>query len=267
MTSKKPLVPYIIWMAIFVLVPLVMVLYYAFTDLNGNFSFGNFQFIAQNAATYLTSLKIALISTAVCLVLAYPFALIMSRMKVSAQRMMNMLIMLPMWMNFILRICAWHLVLKPNGVLDSVLGVLGFGHNTIYQTETAIVIGIVYNYLPFMILPIYTTMAKISKSLIEAGEDLGCNFFNVLRRIILPLSIPGVITGITMVFVPAASTFYISTELGGRFLIGDVIQSYYKGVSANNHIGSMLSLVLMIIILISMAIMNKFDSGEDSAIA
>ena len=182
------------------------------------------------------------------------------------QKMMNMLIMLPMWMNFVLRICAWMLILKPDGVLDSLLGVLGFGNNHIYQTETAIVIGIVYNYLPFMVLPIYTTMAKISRSLIEAGQDLGCNGFNVLRRIILPLSVPGVITGITMVFVPAASTFCISTYLGGRFLIGDTIQSYYKGIGANNHIGSMLALVLMVIILISMAIMNKFDSGEDSAI-
>ena len=266
MKSRKLLYPYIVWMAIFVIVPLAMIVYYAFTDKNGAFTFDNLQFIAKNASTYVDSLKIALISTAVCLILAYPLALIMSRMKVRTQKMMNMLIMLPMWMNFVLRICAWMLILKPDGVLDSLLGVLGFGNNHIYQTETAIVIGIVYNYLPFMVLPIYTTMAKISRSLIEAGQDLGCNGFNVLRRIILPLSVPGVITGITMVFVPAASTFYISTYLGGRFLIGDTIQSYYKGIGANNHIGSMLALGLMVIILISMAIMNKFDSGEDSAI-
>ncbi len=266
MKSKRLIYPYLVWMAVFVIVPLCLVVYYAFTDNTGAFTLENIQFIGKNAGTYLTSLKIAFISTVICLLLAYPFALIMSQMKVRAQRMMNMLIMLPMWMNFILRICAWMLILKPNGVLDSILGLLGFGNNHIYQSEAAVVIGIVYNYLPFMVLPIYTTMAKISKSLIEAGQDLGCNGFNVFRRVILPLSIPGVITGITMVFVPAASTFYISTYLGGRYLIGDTIQSYYKGSGANNHIGSMLALVLMVIILISMAIMNKFDSGEDSAI-
>ncbi len=266
MKSKKLLFPYTVWMAIFVVIPLFMVLYYAFTDKSGTFTLENLQYIPKHLPIYWDSLKVALISTAICLILAYPLALIMANMKASMQRMMNMLIMLPMWMNFILRICAWVIILRPNGILDSILGVFGFGPNTIYHTTTAIVIGVVYNYLPFMVLPIYTSVSKISRSVIEAGEDLGCNSFNVLRRIILPMSIPGIVTGITMVFVPAASTFVISLRLGGYSLIGDTIDQYYKGGSFNMQAGSMLSLVLMVIILISMAIMNRFDNGEDAGI-
>lgn len=266
MLSRKPLIPYVVWMALFVVIPMIIVIYYAFTDESGAFTLENLQVIPKYGPVILDSLKIALISTVICLVLAYPFALIMTNMKVSSQRMMNMIIMLPMWMNFILRIVAWVVILQPNGLLDNILGIFGFGRNTIYHTEAAIVIGIVYNYLPFMILPIYTTLSKISKPLIEASRDLGCNGFNVLRKVIFPLSIPGVITGITMVFVPAASVIVISTRLGGYKLVGDVIESYFKGAGANMNAGSMLSFVLMFIIVICMAIMNKFDNGEDSAI-
>ena len=266
MLSRKPLIPYVVWMALFVVIPMIIVIYYAFTDESGAFTLENLQVIPKYGPVILDSLKIALISTVICLVLAYPFALIMTNMKVSTQRMMNMIIMLPMWMNFILRIVAWVVILQPNGLLDNILGIFGFGRNTIYHAEAAIVIGIVYNYLPFMILPIYTTLSKISKPLIEASRDLGCNGFNVLRKVIFPLSIPGVITGITMVFVPAASVIVISTRLGGYKLVGDVIESYFKGAGANMNAGSMLSFVLMVIIVICMAIMNKFDNGEDSAI-
>lgn len=266
MLSRKPLIPYIVWMSIFVVVPMIIIIYYAFTNEDGAFTLENLEVIPKYGPVILDSLKIALISTAICLLIAYPFALIMSEMKASSQRMMNMIIMLPMWMNFILRIVAWVVILQPNGFLDNVLGVLGFGRNTIYHTETAIIIGIVYNYLPFMILPIYTTLSKISKPLIEASRDLGCNGFNVFRKVIFPLSIPGVITGITMVFVPAASVIVISTRLGGYKLVGDVIEAYFKGTGANMNAGSMLSFVLMIIIVICMAIMNKFDNGENSAI-
>lgn len=266
MLSRKPLIPYIVWMAIFVVIPMIIIIYFAFTDKNGAFTLDNLQVIPKYGPVILSSLKIALISTAICLVLAYPFAMIMSNMKVSTQRMMNMIIMLPMWMNFILRIVAWVVILQPNGILDNLLGILGFGRNTLYHTESAIIIGVVYNYLPFMILPIYTTLSKISKPLIEASRDLGCNGFNVFRKVILPLSVPGVITGITMVFVPAASVFVISSRLGGYSLVGDVIDSYFKGAGADMNAGSMLSFILMICIVICMAVMNRFDNGEDSAI-
>lgn len=266
MKTKKAFYPYTVWMAIFVIVPLALVLWFSFTDNDNRFSFENFLHVGKHLPTLLDSLKVAFLSTLICLVIAYPFSYIMTKSKQSTQRMLNTLVMLPMWMNFILRICAWVMILRPQGVLDNILGVFGFGQNTIYYSETAIIIGIVYNFLPFMILPIYTTMAKIDRSLIEAGEDLGCNGFQVLRRVIFPLSLPGVITGITMVFVPAASTIVIGERLGGYSLIGDVIDGYYKGQAVDMHIGSTLSLALMIIILISIAVMNHFDNGEDLAV-
>lgn len=263
MKSKKPMIPYLVWMAVFIVVPLGMVFYYAFTDQTGAFSLENAEYIVRMKDVYIESFVIAFFSTLICLILAYPFALIMSRMKLRSAAVMNMLLMLPMWMNFILRICAWLMILQPNGVLDKFLSLLGMGGNTIYHSRSAVIIGIVYNYLPFMILPIYTTLSKISKSLIEAGQDLGCNGWKLLTKIIFPLSIPGVITGITMVFVPAASVFVISARLGGSNLIGDTIELYYKGAGANMHIGSMLSLVLMAVIVIGIAIMNHFDKDDD----
>jgi len=262
MKSRKPLIPYLIWMAAFVVIPMGMVVYYAFTDQTGAFSWDNFRYIEANRQVYVDSFRVALISTAICLILAYPLALLMSRMSSRAQRMMNILIMLPMWMNFILRICALEVILRPSGMLNTVLSLLGLGGNEIYRTPTAVVIGIVYNYLPFMVLPIYTVMAKISKSLIEAGQDLGCNGWNLLRKVIFPLSVPGVISGITMVFVPAASSFVISARLGGFNLIGDTIEAYYKG-EINMHAGGMLSFVLMVVIVISIAVMNHFDKDDD----
>lgn len=262
MNSKKPLIPYLFWMAAFVVIPMVMVVYYAFTGQDGGLTLDNFKYIAVNKKVYLDSFQVAFISTAICLLLAYPLALIMSRMSVRGQRMMNILIMLPMWMNFILRICSLEVILRPSGMLNQILSLLGLGGNTIYRTSTAVVIGIVYNYLPFMVLPIYTVMAKISKSLIEAGQDLGCNGWMLLRKVIFPLSVPGVISGITMVFVPAASSFVISARLGGFNLIGDTIEAYYKG-EIDMHAGGMLSFILMIVIVISIAIMNHFDKDDD----
>lgn len=266
MRTKKPFYPYTLWMAIFVVVPLLMVIWFSFTDKENHFTMANFKYVGDYLPIIFNSLKIAVISTLICLLLAYPFSYLMAKTKVGTQRMLNTLVMLPMWMNFILRICAWDIILRPNGFLDSFLGVLGFGANTIYKSEVAVIIGIVYNFLPFMILPIYTTMAKIDRSLIEAGEDLGCNGFQVLRRVIFPLSIPGVITGIIMVFVPAASTIVIGPRLGGSNLIGDTVDQYFKGVGADMHVGSTISLVLMIIILISIAVMNYFDNGDDLAV-
>lgn len=269
MRSKRLLYPYLVWMALFVIVPLAIIVFYALTDKSGAFSPSNVEYVFKHAPIYLDSLWIAFLSTLFCLVIAYPFSFIMSRMKVNRQRMMNMLVMVPMWMNFILRIAAWILILDNNGILNRLLMALGVERDALpafLNTEGAVVVGMVYNFLPFMILPIYSVMAKIPNSLIEASRDLGCNGFQIFRRVILPLSVPGIITGITMVFVPAASTVVIAPRLGGYNLVGDQIDQFFKGSANNMNAGSMLSLVLMIVILISIAIMNRFDSGEDTAI-
>lgn len=259
MKSKKPLLPYLIWMVAFTVIPLGVVVYYAFTDDAGSFSLANFHQILINKDVYLDSFWIALISTVICLVIAYPLALLMTRMSARGQRMMNILIMLPMWMNFILRICSLEVIFMPEGVLNHLFG---WEQNSIYFTSKAVIIGIVYNYLPFMVLPLYTVLSKISKSVLEAGRDLGCSTFLLLRKVVFPLSIPGVISGITMVFVPAASSFVIASRLGGFNLIGDTIDAYYNK-SFDMNVGSILSFVLMIVIVISMAVMNHFDKDDD----
>lgn len=270
MKSRASLYPYLLWMGIFVLVPLGMVIYYTFTDeQTGAFTFANlehFIFDRTFLVGCLDSLKIAFLSTLICLIIAYPFAYFLSRMKVRTRTMLNTLVLVPMWMNFILRICAWQVILDNNGIINRLLEVLGFERAILLNTEGAVVIGMVYNFLPFMIIPLYNVMAKIPSSLLEASRDLGCNGAQVFRRIILPLSVPGIISGITMVFVPAASTMVIGPRLGGYNLIGDTINQYISGTTHNIHAGSALSLVLMIIILISMAIMNRFDNGEDAVI-
>lgn len=258
MKSRKPLTPYLFWMAAFVVIPLGMVFYYAFTGKDGSFSLSNFKYIAINKEVYLDSFWIALISTLICLVIAYPLALVMTRMSLRGQRMVNILIMLPMWMNFILRICSLEVIFKSGGVLDQILGF----PNSIYHTSAAVIIGIVYNYLPFMVLPLYTVLGKISKSVLEAGRDLGCNGWLLLWKVIFPLSIPGVISGVTMVFVPAASAFVISNRLGNFWLIGDTIDSYYtKNFDLNA--ASVLSFVLMVVIVISILVMNHFDKDDE----
>lgn len=270
MRSRKMLYPYLVWMGLFVIVPLCLVVFYAFTDsVTGEFTFSNFdRFVIDDVflRVCLDSLKTAFFSTLICLIIAYPFAYILSRMKARTQTMLNMLVMVPMWMNFILRICAWQVILDNNGILNRLLEMLGMEKVAFLNTEGAVIVGMVYNFLPFMIVPIYNVMAKIPASLLEASRDLGCNGFQVFRRVILPLSIPGVISGITMVFVPAASTMVIGPRLGGYDLIGDTINQYIIGTAHNVNAGSILSLVLMVIILISMAIMNRFDNGEDAVI-
>ncbi len=269
MKSRKPLIPYLIWMGIFVIVPLCMVVYFAFTDPNtGELSFGNFQrYVIDGVflSTCLDSLKVAFLSTLICLIVAYPFAYFLSRMKVRTQTMLNMLVMAPMWMNFILRIFAWEVILDNNGIINRLLASFGAERVTLLNTEGAVIVGMVYNFLPFMIIPIYNVMAKIPSSLLEASHDLGCNGPQMFRRVILPLSVPGIISGITMVFVPAASTMTVAPRLGNYDLIGDTIARQFNEAH-NYNAGSILSLVLMIVILISMAIMNRFDNGEDAVI-
>ena len=255
--------PYIVWAAIFIVVPLVIVIYYAFTDKSGAFTFENIKALAEYKDTFITSVWYSLIATAVTLVMAYPFAFFMSRAKVSSQRMMMMLVMLPMWMNLLIRTYSWMIILERNGIINNLLGMIGVEPLKMIGTPGAVILGMVYNYLPYMILPIYTVMSKIEPSLYEAAEDLGCGMWQKLRRVVLPLSLPGVISGITMVFVPSVSTFYISYKLGGGKinLIGDAIERQIQ-TSYNYNLGASLSLVLMVFILISLAIMNKFSGDE-----
>ena len=268
------LAPYTIWAVLFVLVPLVFVAYYAFTDNNFQFTLENVQrfFVStssiiqedgstQEVRTYLLifwrSLKLAVISTVICLVLAYPLAYIMARAEPRTQKIFITIVMIPMWMNFLIRTYAWMTILQDTGILNNFLTLLHLPAVHIIGTEGAVVIGMVYDYIPYMILPLYSIMAKMDIRLIEAARDLGCNTFGVLRRVIWPLSLPGVISGITMVLIPSVSTFYISQKLGdGKImLIGDVIEGQY--VANNLHFAAAIAFVLMILLLVCMAVMRK----------
>lgn len=257
--------PYVIWSAMFVVVPLFIVAYYAFTDANGAFSFENIIALKDYSYNFFISILYSLVATVLTLLIAYPFAYALSKTPARLQKIQMMLVMLPMWMNLLIRTYTWMNILDNNGIINKLLSVFGLGPVTFLGTPGAVIFGMVYNYLPYMILPIYTVMAKIDDSLVEASRDLGCNGFNVWRRLILPLSMPGVVSGITMVFVPSVSTFYISQKLGSGkiMLIGDTIERQIQG-NYNYHLGASLSLILMIMILISMFIMNRFtdNSGE-----
>ncbi|MGN0635878.1 MAG: ABC transporter permease [Acutalibacteraceae bacterium] len=268
LTRKIITAPYTIWMSIFVLVPIGLVVYYALTDADGHFTLRNLTAIADYGKIFAVSLELALISTAICLLLAYPVAYTISRMQAHKQSTMVMLVMLPMWMNFLIRTYAWMTILEGNGLINRFVRMLGGEGFNMINTNGAVVLGMVYNFLPYMILPIYTVLTKIEKSTIEAAQDLGANRIHVFRRILLPMSVPGIISGITMVFVPAVSTFVISKLLGGgkTFLIGDIIENFFLGNTGtvDYNIGAALSLVLMILILVSMAIMNHFDKDESA---
>ncbi len=265
MKSKAASYPYLIWMAIFIIVPLAMIVYFAFTNSDGQFTVENLVGLEKYAPVLLRSLKLAAISTVICLIVSYPIALILMNSKANSQKMMLMLVMLPMWMNFLLRTYAWMTLLEKNGLINRFLGMFGIGPFEMINTEGAVVLGMVYNYLPFMILPLYSVMIKIDKSVIEAAQDLGSNSFHVFSKVIFPLSLPGVMSGITMVFVPAISTFIISKMLGGggNLLVGDLIELQFLGNAYNPNLGAAMSLVLMVIILICMGIMNRFGD-EDS---
>lgn len=256
--------PYNVWSAIFIVVPLLMVAYYAFTDKTGAFTIDNILELPRYAQTFGISLLYALIATVICLIIAYPLAYFMSQMGPTAKRMLIMLIMVPMWMNFLIRTYSWITILSNTGLINTFLGKLGIGKVQLINTPGAVILGMVYNFLPYMILPIYTVMEKLDHSLLEAAADLGSSLFSRLRRVILPLSMPGVISGITMVFVPSVSTFYISQKLGGgkTMLIGDVIEMQFQ-TSYNYNLGAALSLVLMVLIILSLAIMNRFADEDD----
>lgn len=276
--QRLTLTPYSVWAALFIVVPLIFVAYYAFTDASFRFTTENVTrfFTATSVVddgeavrevhTYLLifmrSLKLAVISTLICLLMGYPIAYIMARAKARTQKIMVTLIMIPMWMNFLIRTYAWMTILQDTGIFNSLLSALGLGTVHIIGTEAAVVIGMVYDYFPYMIIPIYSVMAKMDVKLIEAARDLGCNGAGVLRRVIWPLSLPGVISGITMVLIPSISTFYISQKLGnGKFyLIGDAIEGQY--VANNLHFAAAIAFILMIILLVCMALMQRLANRK-----
>ena len=264
MTSRKGASPYLVWMIVFVAVPLAIVVYFAFTDKSGAFTLENLTGLGAYTNVFARGLVQAVLATAICLVLAFPIGYLLSRMAPARQRMMQMLIMLPMWMNFLLRTYAWMTLLERNGLINKFLGLFGIGPLDMINTSGAVVLGMVYNYLPFMILPIYTAMTKIDDSIIEAAQDLGCNVWQILWRVLVPLSGPGIATGITQVFVPSVSTFIISRMLGGgsNLLIGDLIELQFLGNSYNLNLGSAMSLVLMVIVLLCMSFTSSFDESE-----
>ncbi len=267
MNKKYISAPYLLWMAIFIFAPLCLVVYFAFTDKGGNFTFANMTRLGSYAPVFLRSIILAGVATVFCLVMAYPVSYMMSRSKASRQKVLMMIIMLPMWMNFLLRTYAWMSLLERNGLINKFFGLFGLGPFNMINTNGAVILGMVYNYLPFMILPLYSTMVKIDHSLIEAAQDLGGNLYQVLTKVLIPLSLPGITTGITMVFVPSCSTFVISRMLGGdsAFMIGDLIDLQFLGNSYNPHLGSAMSLVLMVLVLLCMSLTNGF-ADDDSEV-
>ena len=262
--DKKLAYPYFVWMVLFTVVPLFIVVYYAMTDAEGNFTLNNLTSISGYGSVFARSLLLALIATVICLIIAFPVGYFLSRLRVNKQHIMLMLVMLPMWMNFLLRTYAWMGLLSVNGPVNTLLGFIGLGPYTMLNTSGAVVLGMVYNYVPYMILPLYTSMTKIDQSLVEAAQDLGANTTKTLVRVLIPMSVPGISTGITMVFVPAVSTFVISRMLGGgsNLLIGDLIEMQFLGNSYNLNVGSAMSLVLMIIVLLCMSFTSSFDEDE-----
>lgn len=259
--------PYLLWMTGFIIIPLIMVVYYGLTSDEGSITLANIALItdAVNQKALLLALELSFISTVICLLLAYPLSIILSKTKLKSNSFIVLIIILPMWMNFLLRTIAWQNILERTGILNTVLTFLHLPALTIINTPAAIILGMVYNFLPFMVLPIYNVLVKIDNDVINAARDLGANTSQTFRKIIFPLSLPGVISGITMVFVPSLTTFVISSILGGSkiVLIGNVIEQQFR--LGNWNTGSGLSLVLMVFILLSMAILSKYDKGSEGS--
>ena len=273
-------IPYVIWMALFTVAPIVMVVIYAFSSADGGFTLDNFSSMGTYAVVFGRSFKLAIIATIICLLIGYPVSYMMSKEGPGFQRVAMVLIMLPMWINFLLRTYSWMSILENNGLLNKLFQNLGiislynhiFGTNLEYfqmmNTQGAVVLGMVYNYLPFMILPIYSVIIKLDHSLLEAARDLGADSLGVFKKVILPMSFPGILSGITMVFVPSVSTFAISKMLGGgtELLLGDLIEQQFLGGAYNPQLGAAISLVMMVIVVACMAVMNRFGEGEEQAV-
>lgn len=270
MNKKTLAFPYIFWAVAFIVIPLCMVLYYGLTDNTGAFTLENIITIAtaEHSKALFLSIKLSFISTVICFFLAYPLAMILANMNVSQHSFIVLIFILPMWMNFLLRTLAWQTLLEKTGVINGILSFLHLPTLDIINTSSAIILGMVYNFLPFMVLPIYNVLVKIDKNVINAARDLGANGIQTFFRVTLPLSVPGIISGITMVFIPALTTFVISTLLGGSkiLLIGNVIEQEFTQ-TGNWHLGSGLSIVLMIFILINMVVEAVFDKdGEGNTL-
>lgn len=267
MKSKLIALPYIIWMCIFTLIPLLLVVFFALTTENNEFTLSNLTAMNDYLDVLFRSVGFAVIATIICLVIGFPIALFIVRMPKTKQSTMLMIVLLPMWINFLLRTYAWMTILEENGLINRFLGVFGIGPLNLMNNSGAVVLGMVYNYLPFMILPLYSVMTKIDESVVEAAQDLGCSNINVLRKITIPMSMPGITTGIIAVFVPSVSTFIISRMLGGgtNDLIGDIIEAQFLGNSYNPHLGSAMALVLIILVLLIMSIFNQ-TSGEEAMV-
>jgi spermidine/putrescine transport system permease protein len=270
MNKKILSVPFLFWSALFVIIPLCMVFYYGFTDKTGSFTLNNILAISthEHSKAFFEAIKLSVISTVICLILAYPLAMMLTNIGKGRHSLIVMIFILPMWMNFLLRTFAWQTLLEKTGVINSILGALHLPSLNIINTQYAIVLGMVYNFLPFMVLPIYNVLMKIDINVINAARDLGANGLQTFSRITLPLSLPGVISGVTMVFVPALTTFVISNILGGGkiLLIGNVIEQEFTQVG-NWHLGSGLSIVLMMFIIFNMVISAVTDKdGEANAL-
>lgn len=259
--------PYVVWSALFIVAPLIFVVYYSFTNPSGDFTIDNISALSKYAPTFLRSIWFGVVATVICLLIAFPLAYIISQKTEKVQRTLVMLVMLPMWMSFLIRTYSWMALLQDTGIINSFLAKLGIDPIHMINTSGAVILGMVYNFLPYMIMPIYSVMAKLDYSMVEAAQDLGGNRLTVIKRCIIPMSMPGVISGITMVFVPSVSTFYISQKLGGGSfdLIGDVIERQFQQ-SYNYNLGASLSLVLMVLILICMAVMNRFSGDEEGMV-
>ena len=264
MRTKALAAPYIVWMVIFTVVPLAMVAYFAFTTNSGEFTFTNLTRAAEYMPVLLRSVWYALAACAICLVIGYPVAYVIAQTTARTQRVLYLLVTMSMCMSFLLRTLAWVALLRDTGIINTFLGSFGIGPLPLIRNAGSVILGMVYNYLPYMIMPLYTVIVKLDPRLIEAAQDLGCDSFQVFRRVILPLSVPGIVSGITMVFVPAVSTFYISQKLGGtnNTMIGDVIELQFKG-SLNRNFGAAMSLVLMLLVFVSIWLMNRFTDDEE----
>ena len=273
-------VPYVGWMALFVIAPILIMVVYSFTTAAFDPTLANYTGMGTYTSIFLRSFQLALIATAICLLVGYPLAYVMAKEGPGFQRTATVLIMLPMWVNFLLRTYAWMAILENNGLLNQLFDLIGlfdlinglFGTDIEFfrmiRTQGAVVLGMVYNYLPFMVLPIYSVIIKLDHSLLEAAQDLGASSAGVFRRVIFPLSLPGILSGVTMVFVPAVSTFAISRLLGGgtHMMLGDLIEQQFLGGAYNPHLGSAIALVMMVIVIICMGIMNRFGEGEEQAV-
>ena len=267
-------IPYVVWMALFTVAPLILIVIYAFSNAEGSFTVEHFTGMADYVGIFTRSLGLAAVATVISLLIGYPIAYFISKEKPSTQRFLMMLIMVPMWINFLLRTYAWMSILENTGLLNNffrsigLLDLLGVDFIPMINTPGAVVLGMVYNYLPFMIMPIHSVISKIPRAQIEAAQDLGCHSGLVFRKVIFPLSLPGVLSGITMVFVPCVSTFIISDLLGGGkdMLLGDLIQMQFAGTAYNPYLGSAIALVMMVIVMICQTVMNRFGEGEEQAV-